>query len=78
MNNIVEFLGQTAQAFPAVNAVEDGQQHLNYQQLAQRVEALGNWLQQQQVACIALHSGNSIDWVIVDLACHAANIVCLP
>lgn len=78
MNNIVEFLGQTAQAFPTVNAVEDGQQHLNYQQLAQRVEALGNWLQQQQVACVALHGGNSIDWVIVDLACHAANIVCLP
>ncbi|MCD8475411.1 MAG: long-chain fatty acid--CoA ligase [Shewanella fodinae] len=49
-----------------------------YQQLAQRVEALGNWLQQQQVACVALHGGNSIDWVIVDLACHAANIVCLP
>lgn len=78
MNNIVEFMRQTAQGSPALVALEDSQQQLSYQQLAQRVEVLANWLQQRQVSCVALHGGNSADWVIVDLACHVANIVCLP
>ncbi|MDF0533854.1 AMP-binding protein [Shewanella sp. A32] len=78
MNNIVEFLNQTAQASPALIALEDSHQQLSYQTLAQRVDALAKWLLQQQVPCVALHGGNSVDWVVVDLACHAANVICLP
>ncbi|MFQ6372190.1 AMP-binding protein [Shewanella sp. YIC-542] len=77
MKNIVEYLRQTALACPQKTALEDNRHQLSYQQLLQRVDALSHWLQQQQTTCVALHGANSIDWVIVDLACHATNITCL-
>ncbi|MCH1917823.1 AMP-binding protein [Shewanella sp. A3A] len=69
---------QLAEQFADRPAITDGDLQLSYQQLYQRVQALSETFSALQLRSIALHGGNSIDWVVVDLACQQANIVLLP
>ena len=51
-------------------ALSDTHESLSYKQLLDKVDSLSRWLTYHHVATLALHADNSIDWVIVDLACH--------
>ncbi|RLA41225.1 MAG: hypothetical protein DRR06_16265 [Gammaproteobacteria bacterium] len=66
------------QTAPGQTALMDRRGALAYSALADGVSALAIWLQDQQVAVVALRAGNSIDWVLVDLACQVAGLMCLP
>lgn len=46
--------------------------------LLERVAALAGWLGFLAPRCVALHMDNGPDWVVVDLACQAANIRLVP
>ncbi|MFT5137375.1 MAG: long-chain acyl-CoA synthetase [Arenicella sp.] len=59
-------------------AITDNYDSLSYQQLIDKVESLSQWLCSNDVATLALHAQNSIDWVVVDLACQEAGIRCIP
>ncbi|WP_417760391.1 AMP-binding protein [Shewanella sp.] len=75
---MTDTLQHLAEQFTDRPALTDGQQQLSYQQLYRRVQALSETFTALQLRSVALHGGNSIDWVIVDLACQQANIVLLP
>jgi len=59
-------------------AITNGSQSLSYAELFIQVDSLANWLDQQKITTLALHGDNSIDWIIVDLACQQAQIKCIP
>jgi len=59
-------------------AVTSNTQSLRYAELAEKVDAVVQWLSIQQVKMVALHAENSIDWVVIDLACQLAEISCIP
>ena len=59
-------------------ALRDGQRALQYRELLAAVERLAGWLLAVGTRVVALRADNSIDWVLVDLACQAAGVVCLP
>ncbi|WP_100642862.1 AMP-binding protein [Alteromonas facilis] len=59
-------------------ALEFEQENLTYQALSTRVKRLADWLTCQSVTSVALIAPNSIDWIIVDLACQAAGVICTP
>ncbi len=60
------------------SALIDGKDSLSHINCTARIEAIANWLCSQNARVVALHGDNSIDWVLVDLACQQANIVCVP
>ncbi|GGN23304.1 MULTISPECIES: AMP-binding protein [Marinomonas] len=51
---------------------------LTYQELANAVSARKNWLLAQQVSRVAIAMDNTIEWVLFDLACQAAELCCVP
>jgi len=59
-------------------ALTDGVTELTYQQLQDRIEDLTDWINRQSSLVIGLHAQNSIDWVLLDLACQNANVIFLP
>ena len=59
-------------------AITDNHNSLSYQQLIDKVKALSQWLSSNDVSTLALHAQNSIDWVVVDLACQEAGVRCIP
>lgn len=64
---------------PAVLTVlSDGKESLDLQELISRSVLVSDWLTDNQVRVLALQAENSIDWVVVDLACQLAGVVCLP
>lgn len=54
------------------------EQQLNYQQLEQCVAKTASWLQQQNIARVALRAENSLNWAIADLAALRAGVVLIP
>ncbi|MEO8324268.1 MAG: AMP-binding protein [Nitrospirota bacterium] len=60
------------------SAVITSSTSLSYGQLWHRIDQVGNFLQQQSIRSLALLADNSLDWIIVDLACLANGIVCIP
>lgn len=59
-------------------ALTDLTQSLSYQALFDQVSELAQWLRANNVAMLALHSDNNIDWVVIDLACQQAEVKCIP
>lgn len=59
-------------------AITDGQSSLTYSQLEDKIARLGQWFRDLNVSTIALHAQNSIDWVLIDLACQELGIRCIP
>lgn len=56
----------------------DSRTALTAAELADRVRQTIHFLQANGIDSLALHADNSTDWVIVDLACQAADICLLP
>ncbi|WP_169303085.1 AMP-binding protein [Thalassotalea mangrovi] len=51
---------------------------VTYRQLQTWVQDMAAWLRHTDVRCVAMQSDNSVEWVIIDLACQAAGIVFIP
>lgn len=72
--NILDLLNSNSRA----TVLDDGKSSLNGATLHGRVADLATRLRELQIQRLALHANNGIDWIITDLACHAAGIVCVP
>lgn len=59
-------------------ALSDGQVVLSYGELIAQVREWTDFLQAEKPKCVALYADNSPQWVIVDLACQAAEIPFVP
>ncbi|MGV3591303.1 MAG: AMP-binding protein [Gammaproteobacteria bacterium] len=59
-------------------ALQDSGTTLTRADLLQRVQALAATLRALRVKRVALHADNGIGWVLTDLACQYAGIVCVP
>jgi len=59
-------------------ALTDGQHSLSYQQLAEQVSQLADWLQQLPAQRFAISGPNSISWIIADLALAVSDKICVP
>ncbi len=79
MNGIVEQLNSTGKNLPKeYPALMNESLTLSYTELANKISVVAGWLDSLRVQVLALHVQNSFEWVIVDLACQEANIVCVP
>jgi len=72
----LEFIAQIVS--PDQIALTDETDELSYNELIHRVKEESQWLAGLNVKVVALQGQNSIDWVILDLACQEADIVCVP
>lgn len=59
-------------------ALRDDRCMLRYAELPGAVQTVADWLRATGCKTVALRADNSIDWILVDLACQLAGIVCLP
>ncbi|GLX77101.1 long-chain acyl-CoA synthetase [Thalassotalea insulae] len=59
-------------------ALSEESRALNYQQLISAVNELSAWLVAQKVTNVVLIADNSIDWVLVDLACQESAVCLTP
>ena len=59
-------------------AIESDDTSLTYKELIHKVEDVKNWLLVKEAKSVALHAQNSIDWVVVDLACQSLGILLTP
>jgi len=59
-------------------ALVSARQSLSYAELTAAVSTLSAWLADTSVKVLALKADNSVAWVVVDLACQLADIVCIP
>jgi len=79
MTDLVELLRSIAANRPeGARAVVDGNSELSFLELAKRVQESADWLGSLKIEVLALHGENSVNWVVMDLACQKAGIVCLP
>lgn len=67
---VIENEAETAVVF-------QGQQY-SYAQLSKDVAELSNWFVSHSVKSACINMPNSYDWVVIDLACQEARIVCTP
>jgi long-chain acyl-CoA synthetase len=51
---------------------------LSYAELTESISVLSGWLIDVGTRVLALQADNCVDWVVVDLACQQAGIVCIP
>lgn len=63
---------------PDAMALCSSDAQLSYGQLAEQVELRADWLKQHGIQCVALSLENSIEWVLMDLACQRADVCCVP
>ena len=68
LNNIV----------PTDVAIKFEQTSLTYAQLIQQVAECSQWLHQHNIKSVCINMQNNHEWVLIDLACQHANIVCTP
>jgi long-subunit acyl-CoA synthetase (AMP-forming)/pyrroloquinoline quinone (PQQ) biosynthesis protein C len=78
MNELILQLSNIPQGLEHQVAIETSDSSITYADLAVRVKTLSLWLQEQQADSVALHAANSIDWIVVDLACQMAQLVFTP
>ena len=79
-SKIISCLIQIADEFPDRVALVTENREINYKDLVSNVHELADWLQQSRKKCIAVFDENSIEWVVVDLACNIAGVthIALP
>jgi long-chain acyl-CoA synthetase len=58
--------------------LEDGKAGLDRGQLLDRIARVGELLGEHRLSRIAVHADNTIDWVLLDLACMDSQVMCLP
>jgi long-chain acyl-CoA synthetase len=75
---LIQTLRQHALGRPEQIALVGADECLSYAGLWRRVEELAATLIEMKVARLALRADNGPAWILVDLACLAADIVCVP
>jgi long-chain acyl-CoA synthetase len=78
MNELILQLSNIPQGLEHQVAIETSDASMTYADLAERVKTLSLCLQDQQATSVALHADNSIDWIVVDLACQMAQLIFTP
>lgn len=79
ISGIVSRLAFIAQLLPADQlALSDMQRQLSYRDLVDEINACVRWLDTLGARVIALHGQNSLEWVILDLACQQSGRVFVP
>lgn len=59
-------------------ALSSGEKQLTYTSLVGEVKKRIGWLRKAGSEVVALHADNSIEWVLIDLACQEMEIVFIP
>ena len=78
MNNLLETLNDVWQQQPQRAMLVDGDTGLNHGTFLIELEKCKQQLMQWQPKSVALLADNSVQWVLVDLACQLLNIPFLP
>jgi long-chain acyl-CoA synthetase len=78
MNELIQQISNIPQGIENQIAIETSQASITYVGLAERVKTLSLWLKEQKANSVALHADNSIDWIVVDLACQMAQLILTP
>ena len=78
MSELIQQLSNIPQGLEHQVAIETSDAGITYADLAARVKTLSLWLQVQKFDSVALHADNSIDWIVVDLACQMAQLIFTP
>ncbi len=74
--HLFDYLADSSPSSAAV--LESGTTRLTLAELHSRAEALADNLLSLDAQRVAIHTDNSIDWVVADLACQIAGVVVIP
>lgn len=75
---LLDRLAQLAETQPDHVALDDGTMQLSYAALWQDITRIAHTLAMRQVRRLGLEGGNSINWILHDLACLVAGVVNVP
>lgn len=78
MNKILAAIYHHAIVAPKKIALTGQTTQLTYAELAAQVDALANWLIEQNICRAGLWGENSIEWIIADLAAWKAEVTLVP
>jgi long-chain acyl-CoA synthetase len=78
MNLITAALQRHASSAPLKVALQDEAGTLTYDEMLAAIELLAQQLMEHRPGVLAILADNSKDWVLADLAAHAADIPCIP
>ncbi|MFT6506393.1 AMP-binding protein [Colwellia polaris] len=59
-------------------AIESSAGSLSYEALFDKVNKLSVWFKERQITSVCIYAQNSIDWIVVDLACQQSEVVFTP
>ncbi|MDH5427034.1 MAG: AMP-binding protein [Nitrospirota bacterium] len=77
-SHLITSIQALAKNQPQKTALTDGQTSLTYRDLVDCLSTFAGQLKAYKGTCASLEMENSIDWVIADLACIAAQVVTVP
>lgn len=78
MAALPELLQRQALAHPSRTALKGPDSEISYSQMMQAAEALADQLRRLGVERVGLVGDNSLAWILADLACLLAEVVCVP
>lgn len=78
MASLPDLLARQADATPSALAVRGISESWTYACLLQAVAAVAEQIKSRQLCRVGLCGDNSVAWVIADLACLMAGVVCVP
>ncbi|MDV3503171.1 AMP-binding protein [Marinobacter sp. M-5] len=78
MATLADLFRSVVDARPNATALVSGDLTYSYMSLFQAVKALADQLQARGIQRLGLCGDNTPGWVIADLACLSANVVCVP
>lgn len=73
-----ELLDHISRVNSSAIAIESAGELITYGELSKRIINLKIWLNEHQPNSVLLHADNSIDWVVVDIACQSLGIILTP
>jgi long-subunit acyl-CoA synthetase (AMP-forming) len=72
----MSLLAKQAQIWPEHTAVVFAQKTYSYSTLLKHSNALADFLVQRKITSVCVNMANSYAWIVIDLACQQANIIC--
>ena len=78
MAGLPELLGRQVETHPSRVALQGPYSAFTYAQMMQAVRALADQLNRRGVRRAGLCGDNSVAWILADLACLMADVVCVP
>lgn len=79
MSGVLKRLGFISSLIPeGAIALTSGNYRVTYSDLFAEVKQRTIWLREMKSKVVALHSGNTAEWVLIDLACQELGLVFIP